>query len=88
MTTRRKFRKNLLFEVDREHQRQVSKWGEQDHPKEKWLSILIEEVGEVANAELEGKPLHEYVDELIQTAAVAIAAAADALWKESNGDNT
>lgn len=82
-TTRRGFRAELLKEVSFEFDRQFKKWGEQDHSKEKWLSILIEEIGEVATVDLEGENLDHYIDELIQVAAVAISAAANALWKEN-----
>jgi NTP pyrophosphatase (non-canonical NTP hydrolase) len=38
-----------------------------------WLTILQEEVGEVARAALEGRPL-DYHKEMVQVAAVAVAA--------------
>lgn len=41
------------------------------------IAVLMEEVGEVANAHLENDP-RSYYDELIQVAAVAVAAAQSA----------
>jgi NTP pyrophosphatase (non-canonical NTP hydrolase) len=56
-----------------ERQRQDSLWGEQNHHPLKWLAILGEEVGESNKAILEGSLL-KYREELIQVAAVAVAA--------------
>lgn len=65
-----------------ERGRQDAKWGIQKHPLEKWLAILVEEVGEVAKAILEeGATAHTSCGkvsinvELIQIAAVCIAIA-------------
>lgn len=62
-----------LSEVLKERLRQEEKWGQQDHHPERWLSILIEEVGEAARSILEGQRA-SYRDELVQVAAVAVAA--------------
>ena len=64
-----------------EREKQDAKWGEQNHSPIEWVSILTEEVGEVAKAALESHFKHknkdhsytEYRKELIQVAAVAIA---------------
>lgn len=64
--------------------KQDVKWGEQNHSDFKWLSILMEEVGEVAECVNEDNPAkerlysHEALEsnmeyELIQVAAVCIA---------------
>lgn len=64
------------------------KWGEQNHSNEKWLSILLEELGEAATAMNELDPVGErkYPEiacienleiELVQVAAVSVA------WIES-----
>ena len=37
-------------EIVAERNRQDEKWGEQNHPPEWWLAILVEEVGEFAEA--------------------------------------
>lgn len=43
----------VLGEVDRERRRQDAKWGEQNHAATVWLTVLTEEVGELAEAILE-----------------------------------
>ncbi len=58
--------------VDERH-RQDAKWGEQNHHPYKWLAILHEETGEAAKAVLESA-LGEYRKELVQVAAVSLAA--------------
>jgi NTP pyrophosphatase (non-canonical NTP hydrolase) len=58
--------------VKAERQRQDAKWEEQNHDDFKWLSILMEEVGEVSKAALEhDEP--EVLKELSHVAAVAVA---------------
>lgn len=71
----------ILHEVLLERRRQDAKWGEQNHPPEWWLPIIMEEVGEAAKAALEHHfgystytDLREYRREMIQVAAVAVAA--------------
>jgi NTP pyrophosphatase (non-canonical NTP hydrolase) len=70
----------LLF---MERCKQDVKWGQQDHNNERWLAILVEEVGEAATAIVEASPASEgkYTEiacmenlevELIQVAAVCI----------------
>ena len=58
-----------------ERTNQDLKWGEQNHSPEIWLCVLIEEVGELANAIQEyrfGAGEKENMgDELVQIAAVA-----------------
>lgn len=57
-----------------ERQRQDQKWGaNRDLDDGTWLKILVEEVGEVAKAMLE-KDLTNLREELVQVAAVAVAA--------------
>jgi NTP pyrophosphatase (non-canonical NTP hydrolase) len=64
----------VLREVDRERARQDSIWGEQNHHPDYWLSILTEEVGEVARAICDRSWL-SYREELIHVAAVAVSMA-------------
>ena len=71
----------VLADVDDERSRQVEKWGIQRHSQGDWLKILVEEVGEVAQAmqadmvsAKQSDASHLY-KELIQTAAVAVAMA-------------
>lgn len=70
--------RNLTFEelVALERKRQDEKWGEQNHSPAWWLAILVEEIGELAQAILrhgwgglaEAPP--EIEKELIQCASV------------------
>lgn len=67
----------IYDDIKTERERQVQLWGEQSETPWGWLSILVEEVGEVAKEVnehdyLEG-PSKNMEDELIQVAAVAIA---------------
>lgn len=63
----------IAYEVCRERVRQDERWGVQRHGPDRWMTILVEEVGEAAQASLDRK-WEAYRNELIQTAAVAIAA--------------
>lgn len=71
----------VLSDVNEERERQNQKWGLQRHPMGDWLKILVEEVGEVAQAMQVGDVSYKDSDasdlykELIQTAAVAVAIA-------------
>ena len=69
----------VLNSVVEERERQDKKWGVQDHSDQRWLAILVEELGEAA-AEVITHPGYserrlQY--ELVQVAAVALA------WVES-----
>ena len=64
---------NTLLKLNNEHQRQLDKFGRQDHPPEMWVVILNEEVGEVCREICDG-PTDNYEAELIQVAAVALSA--------------
>jgi hypothetical protein len=70
----------VLKDVSDERARQDAKWGVQKHPPYKWLAIIMEELGEAAEAALDmswpGGEQHEqrYRRELIQVAASAVAA--------------
>lgn len=63
----------VLLDIERERERQETKWGEQNHPPEWWEVILLEEIGEAAKGLLEGDGT-AYRAEMIQAAAVTIAA--------------
>lgn len=73
-----------LNDVLHERGRQDAKWGPQNHDPLEWLSILLEEVGEVAMAANQAHwaktrdsaviRWDDYRAELIQVAAVAVAA--------------
>lgn len=64
--------------IKNERARQDQIFGEQNHDPFKWLSILLEEVGEVAKAindhHWSQESAEAIKDELIQVAAVAVAA--------------
>lgn len=76
----------VLSDIGRERKAQDKKWGDQSgHSLYKWLTILAEEVGELAEAALYG---YEYEtkarDEAIHVAAVA-AAIAEQLDRNQGG---
>ena len=62
-----------MDEIAAERSAQDKRWGVQNHQPERWLMILAEEVGEANKAILEGD-LQNYRVEMIQIAAVAVAA--------------
>lgn len=76
---------SIVQDILDERTRQNIKWGEQNHDPYRWIGILTEEVGEVAqavNGAIEGPAetvaerwgrWQAYREELIQVAAVAIA---------------
>ena len=55
--------------IQMEREAQIAKWGHQEHPDEKWVTILLEEAGEVAKAVLE-KDDAALLQEMVQVAAV------------------
>jgi len=71
----------VLDDISNERINQYGKWGKQRHPYHVWLAILVEEVGEVAQALQKGSVAYKSSDadnlykELIQVAAVATAIA-------------
>lgn len=77
---RRRGTQRVLRDVLAERGRQLERWGEQRHSPPVWLAILTEEVGEVAKeiadawAGADILDAEAYRDELIQVAAVAVAA--------------
>lgn len=75
--------KDVLEDVVLERFRQEKLWGQQDHHVEKWVSILLEEVGEVALAVNQASN-KDYRRELVQVAAVAIQMV-EALDRSSRG---
>ena len=71
----------VLHDVKRERMRQDQKWGVQRHDYGTWLQILVEEVGEVAQAMQHDKGWGKETDasnlytELIHVSAVSVAIA-------------
>lgn len=70
---------NITKEALQECQRQIEKWGIQDHHPVVWNSILMEEVGEVSKEvneytfSVNKEGLKEMREELIQVIAVGIS---------------
>jgi NTP pyrophosphatase (non-canonical NTP hydrolase) len=62
----------VVDDIRRERERQIMKWGEQDRTDLYWLAILVEEVGEVGRALVEGNA-YQMKKELVQVAAVIVA---------------
>ena len=56
-----------LIQIERDHQ--IQKWGDQRHSDEKWLAIILEELGEAAKAVLE-KDEEGILEETVQVAAL------------------
>lgn len=54
-----------------ENKNQLIKWGVQEHEIEKWICILMEEVGELSKAVLEGFP-NLMLNESIQVATLSV----------------
>ena len=78
---------SILAEVSEERRRQLEKWGDQKHNLMTWIAILTEELGEAAKAALDGPEDSESLgNELIQVAAVAVAAVRD-LRREAKPDD-
>lgn len=73
----------ILHQVKEERERQILKWGQQDHSDPEWTAILTEEVGESAQETLNvvraktpvqlESSVRRLRSELIQVAAVAVA---------------
>lgn len=81
---------SVLVDVSDERDRQDAKWGTSfpGRPWDRWLTILTEEVGELAEAILEA-PHRDLIDaeyairrELVQIAAVAVSALEHGPWKD------
>ena len=65
---------NRIFDLIRtERKRQDDKWGIQRQHDMIWLAILVEEVGEVAQAILKKESKERIKTELVEVAAVAVA---------------
>lgn len=69
--------------IEQEVERQKVKWGIQNHSNWVWLLILLEEIGEVADAMLKGDK-DAITAELIQCAAVIVSWLSDNKRDSSN----
>lgn len=63
---------HVTRDICEERERQEKKWGEQNRTPLGWLPILMEEVGEAAQAALQGQP-DDFRREMVQVAALAVA---------------
>ena len=80
------YRPNVVQDVLDERERQDRRWGVSRnlHPS-LWLAVLSEEMGEMAEAILKGDR-DNYRRELVQVAAVALAALQDWRWQQEFRD--
>lgn len=77
----------ILREIYGERLEQIAVWGDQLHSQLAWLAILTEEVGECAK-EIQDKSEDQLRDELIQVAAVAVAAVESLERRGMEGEGT
>jgi len=88
-------REAVRYDIFAERENQNLKWGRQRHPYAVWLGILMEEVGEVAQAvnaltvpaASKDTDADDLYNELIQVAAVA-AAIAEQVLEDKKGART
>ena len=62
----------VMLRVELEQERQIAKWGKQDHDAYFWYAILGEEFGEIGKA-LNERDFEHASEELIQVAAVCLS---------------
>ena len=67
--------------IETERYRQFAKWGDQRHHNERWLTILVEEIGEVSETMLNHNEEIEILEEVVHVAAVAAAWLEDLIRK-------
>ena len=65
-------RAKVLAAIDAERERQLEIWGDQHRNSAVWGLILFEEVGEFAQAALEGRT-DDAMEEVLQVAAICVA---------------
>ncbi len=77
-------RERLFLQVIDEQDKQVAKWGVQDHTPFEWMTFLTEEVGELAQAisevEWRNGTVAEVSKEAIQVATLALKIAEMYQW--------
>ena len=62
---------DIAAQIRMERRRQIEKWGTNHHPPDTYIRVLGEEFGEVCRA-ANDRQWHNYREELIQVAAVAV----------------
>jgi NTP pyrophosphatase (non-canonical NTP hydrolase) len=82
---------DILSRISSERNRQDEKWGLQRHSPERWLTIAVEEIGEMAQAiqkgdiaHKEGSDADDLLTETIQAAAVLVSFAEQLVEEEEN----
>jgi NTP pyrophosphatase (non-canonical NTP hydrolase) len=81
---------DLLLRVLTENDRQLGKWGYQDHSAFRWCTFLVEEVGELAASiadshwDREDITDKDVADEAIQVATLAMKIAEMHLFREQS----
>lgn len=68
---------NELIQMERNAQDE--RWGEQNHTDERWVVIILEELGEVAKATIENNEA-ELLEETVQVAALLQAWVTSRTW--------
>lgn len=71
-----------LWALAQERERQDHKWGEQNHGDLYWLAILMEKVGEAAQAIIQERTYEEIEKEIVHAGAVIVA------WLECHARHT
>lgn len=77
-----KWQKTLLTVIGKAHAerlRQLKKWGPQHHDMHKWMTVLMEEVGELAKETLSDDCGRITSKEALQAEAIQVAAVALAI---------
>lgn len=68
-----KYTEKVMIDILQERKRQLEKWGVQNHSNCVWVTILMEEIGEMAKSILEKDGYNILREEIIQVATVAMA---------------
>lgn len=77
---------SCLLDIEQERLKQILKWGMRCHDSGTWLKILVEEVGELAQAMLDkddGGPKEDQAQCLIMREATQVAAVAAAIMQHA-----
>jgi len=75
-------REVVFASINEEREKQDAKFGVQEHGDLYWAAILMEEVGEVAQAIIQERSYEEVEKEILHVAAVAVS------WAECHLRNT
>lgn len=64
--------REIVSDIVMERRAQDAKWGQQNHGPDRWMNILMEEIGEISRARNDGD-VENYRTEMVQSAAVLVA---------------